>query len=200
MALCTGIGLGSTTQLGRAQREAHVEKICVIASKKDQLPRNGWCLPMHHFTQGNAKNVLSKPSKRVAYGITSRRRPSMVRKVCHHDTDPNALFTFVQFRIISRNTKLIHSLYVICTILQSTVFLYAVEDCRQDGEVATSQHFIRSPRSATGQTKTVPHHHSFPTSAKQHRHYFLTCSTLRLLGAWAKNLPDVWEVRLHNVC
>ena len=70
---------------------------------------------MHHCTKGNAKNVLSKSNKRVVMELRQGADRARYEKSVITTQTRMHCFTFVQFKIISWNTKLIHSLYVFCT-------------------------------------------------------------------------------------
>ena len=121
-------------------------------------------------TKCNVKNGLSKTSKRVAYHHGADR--------CYHDTDSTT-----PLHVRARQDHFAHfprRLRVPIGFIAEISYVgysgnkYNIEKAdevrEKDGKLATSQNFIRSPRSTRCQTKTVLHHNSSPTSTKTYLH------------------------------
>ena len=172
MILCRGRGFQfHATSEKSLTRSSCQEDVC--HDTEDRLtPRNGWCLLVARsdvpFYERECQDWTSK--KRLV--ALHQGADQALFEVCYHETDPptplhiraiqghvadlqvNSLF-FALSRLFHCRDVPVGVTQATNTVLKSTVSWQAVEDCKQDGRLATSQHSIRSPRSTKGQTKTV---------------------------------------------
>ena len=108
----------SAHQIGRAKREAHVKKMCVITSQKDELPRNRWCLPMarmYHLRKVMPKLDYQKHQpKQMGCWNCSKEPMEHVPKSFIMKQIRIHRHTYVQLKVIARNPNLIHCFQVFC--------------------------------------------------------------------------------------
>ena len=86
-----------------------------LLRRKNNFPRDRQCLLMARsdvpITKRNATLEFSKTTKRLAHGIASRHRSSTLRGLLIR---LHFFETFVQFKVIARMTKLVHTFCVFC--------------------------------------------------------------------------------------